>query len=185
MGEKGVSYRDSIGIGVLTEIEIEVQTNLAELRADDCYLDESRYQFLQNWLAEHPQETIQAIRTLKLTKYDVAVAKLVARIGPPDANPCASQMIELIYDMNWPVFQTALSALSKLDGAAIANAIEKLVIDEEFRKLDKFYWVAKQLKPDWLGLLLPQLDEAMEKIAAYATDSSILELQNILKTGSI
>ncbi|WP_417385066.1 hypothetical protein [Gimesia sp.] len=165
------------------EVEISEKINLLREQVAAFNPADARERQLlaaEEWLVQHPRETIESIHKLQLTKYDCHIVGLIERIGSPLADICARQLIELLLDMNWPVYQSALSALFSLDEQAVLNAAEDLVNDECFKDLDVFCYHVLQIRPPWMQKVKPCLTEAMHKVLEYANNSALSELNQEL-----
>jgi len=137
---------------------------------------------IQNWLCQHPYEVINSIRKIQLTKYDIGIVSVIEHIGSPTADKCARQLLELLVDLNHPVYKPALSAVFTLNEEPIIKAIEDLIYDECFREVDAFCWHVIQARPDWLQKMKPYLADAIERTTYYANESNMVNLLNELES---
>jgi hypothetical protein len=116
------------------------------------------------WLCTHPQETIEVLQNVRLSKYDRDLADLLGRIGSPTADACAAELASLLVDLNWPAYSMARSALfGRFNKRAIVAAAEQFARGA-WPEFDALLWEINSQRRDWLGEMKPIIRHAVQLI---------------------
>ena len=89
------------------------------------------------------------------------LAEIIGRIGSPEADDCAPQLIGLIVDSNWPVCRSAVDSLFQLSGDAIIRAARNCIARCQMAEFDTLCWYLQERKPAWLCDLKPDIEAAV------------------------
>src|SRR5262249_47703579 len=114
------------------------------------------------WLSQHPREAVEAIRAIRLGKYDAALVQVLAGIGSPLADPCVPELASLLVDMNWPVAVPVRQALfGKFTREAVIEGARELLTLGWYDELNALCWEVFHERPDWFSNLIPLIREAL------------------------
>ncbi|MEZ6142661.1 MAG: hypothetical protein R3B84_19035 [Zavarzinella sp.] len=145
---------------------------------------------LKAWLLAHPSETVAAIAKLKLYKFDVPIAEVIANIGPPVANVCLPQLLGLVADINWPVYAKACEALTRFSWPLILEALAQLVEQSEIEDVSRFCLWVRYTQPSLVGEVRQFLAAVIAQPGHHEIDlenahEALADIDESLGTGTV
>lgn len=89
--------------------------------------DNEKPEAMWQFLLDHADETVAVIATFMVSKWDIAIAELLGRIGSPRADRCAAHLVNLVADPNAPAWRAAADALFLLSNQAIISGTREVM----------------------------------------------------------